>query len=76
MFWLPGKSNLLFAFAGFCLLLRLLLTKGAGFELYALTHAREYITMTGTLLALTAAIRWLTARLDRKDEQVVQFEEE
>lgn len=74
--WLPGKANILFAFGGFALLLRLLLIKGAGFELYALSHPREYIKMTGILFAIGVATRWLTARLDLEEEPVVQFEEE
>jgi len=74
--WLPGKSNILFAFGGFSLLLLLLLIKGAGFELSALHHPRQYLAMTGTLFAATVATRWHSARWDSGDEPVVQFEEE
>ena len=74
--WLPGKSNLLFAFGGYSLLLLLLLIRGAGFELNALSHPRQYITMTGFLLAAIAATRWHTGRVDFGEEPVVQFEEE
>ncbi len=73
--WLPGKLNILFAFCGFALLLKLLLTRGADFELYALSHPREYITMVGILFAVGVAARWLTGRIDSEDEPVVQFEE-
>jgi hypothetical protein len=74
--WLPGKSNILFAFGGFSLLLMLLLIKGAAFELYALSHLREYITMTGILFVAAAVTRWHAARMDLGEEPVVQFEEE
>ncbi|MBS1855019.1 MAG: hypothetical protein JST11_06625 [Acidobacteria bacterium] len=74
--WLPGKSNILFAFGGFSLLLMLLLIKGAGFELYALSNPRQYLAMTAILIAAAAATRWQAARLDSGDEPIVQFEEE
>ena len=74
--WLPGKSNILFAFGGLSLLLLMLLIRGVGFELYALSHPREYVTMTGILFVATALTRWHAARWDSGDEPVVQFEEE
>ena len=74
--WLPGKSNILFAFGGFSLLLMLLLIRGAGFELYALSHPLEYATMTGFLFVGAAVTRWHGARMDSGDEPIVQFEDE
>ena len=74
--WLPGKSNILFAFGGFSLLLLMLLIKGASFELYALSRPREYITITGILFVAAAVTRWHGARRDSGDEPIVQFEEE
>ena len=58
------------------LLLLMLLIRGVGFELYALSHPREYVTMTGILFVATALTRWHAARWDSGDEPVVQFEEE
>jgi hypothetical protein len=74
--WLPGKSNIFFAFGGFSFLLLLLLVKGAALELNALSDPAQYTLMMGILLCAAAVARWFTARRSSADEPVVQFEEE
>jgi hypothetical protein len=74
--WLPGKSNIVFAFGGFSFLLQLLLIRGAAFELDALGDPGRYTTMIGVLLAAVAVTRLFTSRQASADEPVVQFDEE
>jgi hypothetical protein len=74
--WLPGKSNILFAFGGFSFLLQLILSGGAAFELKALGDPARYAAMVAVLFAAAGAVRWCAARPVPADESVVQFEEE
>lgn len=73
--WLPGKSNILFAYGGFGFLLLMLMGWGAGFELNALSHPARYTEMVGTLLAAALAVRRHNARQASVEESLVQFEE-
>jgi hypothetical protein len=73
--WLPGKSSFHITLWIAMLLVIIIVTNGAIWELSALDNARSYWTMIAILSAVALAVyvrAWITSSAD---EQVVQFEE-
>ena len=72
--YLPGKSNMTFAFLGFWVYVNLV-AGGANLERRALDRPASFAAMAALLAAAALCVRWRTIARAKSEESEVQFEE-